>query len=251
MTSGTNLPPGLYRSRPREVRLSGAGRVLAVIAVLLFVSAPVVGVLMQRRAESERVERDTLLRSGEIATGTVTRLKRDSDNGNKRSWVYYQFTADGLTFSDRAKIPVARWRTLSVGDTLPIRHVPGNPAVNAPDGIVPGVLPSALAYVLAGLLLLIGLFCWLSLQFQRRLLSNGRAVIGVVRSVTKQRTQHGPTYRMRYEFPLLNGAMQPGSAQTSAKGPGAGTSIIVLYDDERPKQSRPYPLSLVRLTEQD
>jgi hypothetical protein len=232
------------------VRLSGAGRVLAALAIALFVSAPVVAALLHQKAVADRVERDALLQSAEIVTGTVTRLKRDSDS-KKRAWVDYQFVADGLTYSRRAKIPTARWQALSVGGTLPVRYLPADPATNIPDGVAPSVLPVALPYILAPLLVLCGLLCWLNLRYQRRLLTDGRPVIAVVKSISKQRTQHGPHYRMRYEFPLMNGAMQPGSAATSAKGPGVGSSIVVLYDDERPKSSRPYPLSLVRVVDGD
>lgn len=251
MKTHSHLPEGLYRSRPRAVRLSGAGRALAVTAVLLCLAAPTVAVLMHAQAVVDRAERDALLSSGVVTDGVVVRLKRESKEG-KRASVYYRFTADGRTFESRAKVPIARWKTLDVGDSLPIRHVEANPDVNIPDGVVPSVMPAALPFIVSPLLLMIGLFSWFGLQFQRRLLSDGRAAVAVVTSISKHRGQHGESIRrMKYEFPLLSGALQSGSASTTKTGPEVGSSIVVVYDDEHPRRSRPYPLSLVRLAESD
>jgi len=231
--------------------LSGAGRALAVTVALLCLSAPLVAIALHRQTVTDLAERNALLSSGVIADGTVVRLKRDSKE-NKRGTVYYQFPANGRTFESHAKLPIARWQTLGVGRTLPIRYLGANPAVNVPDGALPGVMPAAMPYILSPLLLLIGLVSWFGLQFQRRLLSDGRAAIAVIKNVKKLRTQHGGTIRrVQYEFPLLSGATQTGSVQTSAAVPEVGSSIAVLYDAERPQLSRPYPLSLVRLAESD
>jgi hypothetical protein len=251
MKSYSTLPQELYRSRPRDVRLSGAGRALASIALLFCLAAPAALVLLQRQAHIDRVERDALVQSGVVADGVVVRLKRDSKE-NKRATVYYQFTANGRSFESHAKVPMARWKALRVGSAVPIRFVPANPAVNIPDGVEPGVLPSALPYILAPLPLLIGLICFLSLQYQRGLLSDGRAALAILKSVKTRRGQHGEKIRsLRYEFPLLNGTVQTGSVQTQRAVLDVGSSIAVVYDAEHPRRSRPYPLSLVRLADGD
>lgn len=247
----SSLPQGLYRSRPRAVRLSGAGRALAVTAIVLLLAAPTAALLLQRQTNIDRAERDALLLSGVVTDGVVVRLKRESKD-SKRATVYYQFSANGRTFEDHAKLPISRWKALDVGSTLPVRHVAANPDVNIPDGVVPGVLPAVMPYILSPLLLALGLLCWLGLQYQRRLLSEGRAAIAVIKSVKKYRGQHGESIRrLKYEFPLMSGTLQTGTIQTHSKTPDVGNSIAVLYDDEHPKRSRPYPLSLVRLAESD
>jgi hypothetical protein len=181
----------------------------------------------------------------------VVRLTRDSKD-NKRATVYYQFAANGRAFEDHSKIPMARWRTLRVGQAVPVRYVRENPSVSVPDGVEPGVLPSALPYILAPLPLLLGVVMWLSLQYQRGLLSDGRAVLAVVKSVTKRRGQHGESIKtVRYEFSLLSGAVQTGSFQTQRAVLDVGSSIAVLYDADHPRRSRPYPLLLVGLAESD
>jgi hypothetical protein len=54
---------------------------------------------------------------------------------------------------------------------------------------------------------------------------------------------------MRYEFSVLSGAVVSGRRSSSSKPPEIGSTIWVLYDPERPKLNRPYPLSLVRLAD--
>jgi hypothetical protein len=247
----SNLPPGLYRSRPRPTRLTGAGRALAVTAALLCLSAPLVGIALHRKAVTDRAERDAVLSSGIVTDGVVVRLKRESKD-SKRATVYYAFSANGRAFESHAKVPIARWSALRAGATLPIRYADENPELNVPDGAVPGVMPAAMPYILSPLLLVIGVISWFGLEYQRRLLSDGRAVLAVIRNVKKQRTQHGGTIlRVRYDFQLLNGATQTGSVQTGGAVPEVGSSIAVLYDADQPRRSRPYPLSLVRLAESD
>lgn len=250
MTAHSTLPQGLYRSRPRAVRLSVAGRLLGVTAVVLCLAAPAMAVFLQVQARVDRIERETLVRSGLITDATVVRLKRESKE-SKSATVYYRFAVKGRTFESRAKVPIARWRALSVGSALPVRFIADNPNVNRPDGIAPGVMPAALPYVLSTIPVTIGVFCWFGLRYQRRLLSDGRAALATITTVKKHRTQNGSYIQVGYEFALLNGAMKAGSANTTDKAVEVGSSIAVLYDADDPSDSRPYPLSLVRLAEPD
>jgi hypothetical protein len=250
MKSFSTLPQELYQSRPRSVRLSGAGRALAAASIVMCLAAPVVGVALQRQVVRERAAQEALLRAGVVTNGFVVRLKRDSKE-NKRGTVYYQFDAKGRTFESHVKIPIAQWRALRPGDTLPIRHLDDDPGVSVPDGVTPGVMPAVVPYVLAPVLLGIGLLLGALPTSQRRLLSDGRAVIGVITSVQKRRTQHGSYWKVKYEFPLLNGAKQTGSLDTRSPAAVAGSSIAVLYDIDRPRRSRPYPMPLVRLAQPD
>ena len=250
MKSYAALPQGLYRSMPREVRLSGAGRMLAATAILLVLFAPIAMLVIRQEAAGEHARRDALLHDGVVAPGVVTRLKREGGD-DKRSMVYYQFEANGLIVKDREKIPLAKWRALDTGSPLPIRYLPNDPSVSTPDGLVPKVVPLWLGYLVGPILLVIAAVCGLGLRDQHRLLSEGRAAIAVIRDVKKHRGQHGSYYAVRYEFPLLSGAAQSGTVNPSSKSPDVGSTIAVLYDAEHPRRSRPYPLSLVRLAEPD
>jgi hypothetical protein len=113
------------------------------------------------------------------------------------------------------------------------------------------VMPLALGYVIGPLLLLIAVICGFGLKKQHRFLAEGRAALATITTAKKHRGQHGSYYQVRYEFPLVNGARQSGSTHTTSAPPPVGSSIAVLYDDEHPKRSRPYPLSLVQLAEAD
>jgi hypothetical protein len=251
MRSTSTLPQELYRSRPRPVRLSGAGRALAVTAVLLCLAAPVIAVLLHRETVTDSANRSALLRRALIVNGAVARVHRDSKN-SKRSTVGYQFRVNGEVFENEAKLPSDRARAFKVGSPLPIRYLAENPDVNIPDGVLYSVPPVALGYILAPLPLGLGLAFWLVLRYQRRLLTDGRAAMAVITSVTTSRGQHGESIRhVHYEFQLLSGVAHSGAVQTREKVPEVGSSVAVLYDDERPYRNRPYPLSLVRVVDSD
>jgi hypothetical protein len=248
MTTHATLPQGLYRSRPREVRLSASGRFLAAMAIALCVASPLVVVALRQQALADIHEREALLTTGVVADALVTRLKRESKDSNRAS-VYYTFDVNGRTIEDRAKIPMARWRQLTIGDRMPVRYLDSKPSVNIPDGVVPKVMPVAVAYVVGPLMLVAAAGCWFGLSFQRRLLSEGRAALATVTSVKHHKGQHGSYNTVRYDFALVSGAIQHGSTNVTSKAPAVGDSIAVVYDDERPGRSRLYPLSLVRLAE--
>lgn len=250
MKSFSTLPPALYQSRPRDVRLSGGGRALATVAILLCLAAPAIGVLLERQNRMDRIERDALLQSGVVTNGVVMRLKRDSKESS-RATVYYEFAADGRAFEAHARIPMSRWKTLRAGGAVPIRYATADPHWSIPDGVEPRVQPAALPYLVSPLPLVIALICFLALREQRRLLSDGRAALAVIKTTKKRRTQHGSYWQVVYEFPLMNGSAQTGSVQAAGKALDVGTSIAVVYDDEHPRRNRPYPLSLVRVAESD
>jgi hypothetical protein len=250
MRSYSTLPPGLYRSRPRPTRLSAAGRVLAGVAIALCLAAPAVGIGLNRMAAAEYADRKALLELGVVTEGVVTRLKRESKE-DKRAMVYYRFEADGRTVEDRAKIPFRLWSTLSVGSALPIRYLAGESKLNVPDGVIPSVMPLTLGFFIGPLLLVIAVICGVGLKKQHGLLSEGRAALATITKVKKHRGQHGSYYQVGYTFALLNGAEQTGSIHVTAKPPEVTSSIVVLYDAENPRRSRPYPLSLVQLSESD
>jgi hypothetical protein len=189
MKSHSHLPEGLYRSRPRQVRLSPAGRVLGATAVALCLAAPAVGIGLNRMAAAEHADRKALLQSGVVTEGVVTRLKRESKE-DKRAMVYYSFKADGRTVEDREKIPFRLWSTLSVGSSLPIRYLAGESQLNVPDGVVPSVMPLALGYVIGPLLLLIAVICGFGLKKQHRFLAEGRAALATITTAKKRIDAH-------------------------------------------------------------
>jgi hypothetical protein len=239
-------PPGLDRSRPREVRLTAGGKAVVVTAVVLFVGAVAAGIVMQQVAQRQAAAQRLMLDEGIVVNGEVIRLWRSSGD-SKQPWVAYRFEAGGSTYEGRSKIALSKWRALDAGAMLPIRYVPAEPeksvlAGRAPGGI-PLWLPSLVAVAIAGC----GWLCLVALRTERRLLMEGRPAPALVTAHMKQHTQHGTYRSMKYEFPLLTGAIATGKSRTSSKPPAIGSVICVLYDPDRPKRSKVYPLALVRV----
>jgi len=240
------IPADLQQSRPRRVRLSGAGRALALVIALLLAGAPTAAIFMYRAALNQREVARQLETDGAVTNARVTRLKRESKDSNRAS-VYYEFSMAGRDYRESAKVPMAQWRELRVGSPLAVRYVVGDPAESIPDGLTPKVLPLWLPYLLAAIMLAAGGGCFALLRADRRLLEDGRVATATVREHLVSHSQHGTHRSIRYDFPTLSGVRVSGKSATSAKPPAIGSGVLVLYDSEAPKRNKPYPLSLVRL----
>jgi Protein of unknown function (DUF3592) len=240
------LPPPLTNSRPRDVRLTAAGRSLVVVAVLLFVAAigAFIGLsqLAIRQADAGRA----LVERGVTATGEVTRLW---SSGDDRRRVNYRFIVEGRSYEGHVRVPDERRRSLQVGSALAVRYVPTDPGINDLGGIPRTGVPVILPYVVAVALVVAGGLCLFAIHRQRRLLSEGRAAPGLVTGHNRHRTSHGSTHSsMTYDFPLLSGGVASGTGRTSKAPPVVGSVICVVYDPESPDRNKLYPLSLVTPT---
>src|SRR5262245_2993559 len=61
-------PPGLERSRPREVRLTATGKALIIVAVILFAGAVAAGAGMQHIAQRQLDARRAMAEHGQVVT---------------------------------------------------------------------------------------------------------------------------------------------------------------------------------------
>lgn len=152
-------PAGLEWSRPRAVRLSAAGRALAIAAIALLLSGPAAGI--------------------------------------------------GMHYA------------------------------------LPRVLPFWLPYLICGVQVGIAMLFAAILRADLRLLAEGRIAEGTVRDVKVSRSQYGTQSSVRYDFVLLSGAQMTGKTDASRTPPAIGSSLVVIYDPERPKRNKPYPFKLV------
>jgi len=240
------IPRGLDRGVPRDVRLTGAGKFIYILAVALLVGAVVAGVALRLRGVQENDERQLLIERGVVVDAEIVRLWRAS-NEQKQPWVAYRFTVDGRDQQGQARVSLVKWRTLEAGAVLPVRYVPGRPDLSALDGTERRALPLWVPFMAATPLVLGGLVCLYVVRRERQLLENGRPATAVVTGHHKHRSSEGGTHRsITYEFPILSGATSKGRSSTSSKPPAIGSTICVVYDPDSPRRNKPYPFQLVR-----
>jgi hypothetical protein len=245
-----SLPPELERSAPRDVGLTTGGRALMVLAWLLVAGAVTAGIALYFEARRQSDAALNFDQRSVTASAVVDRLWRKTSDEDKPAFAAFHFDAGGLRIDGESRLPVSRWRELRNGSTVPVRYLPDNPRRFVVAGQRRSRMPFAVPYVVSSILAAIALLCLAVVQWQRRLLSEGRAALAVVTAVRKSHGSSGETQReMVYEFPVLAGTIATGKAG-AAKAVAVGTRISVVYDPEQPKRNRPYPFSLVTLNRQ-
>ncbi len=84
----SEIPPELVSSRPRPVRLTGRGRLVAGIGALLPVAALVSGLWLQQQAVRDRALVEQVDDQGIVAQAVVTELTR-TRRKDSRYFVHY------------------------------------------------------------------------------------------------------------------------------------------------------------------
>jgi hypothetical protein len=182
-----------------------------------------------------------------VTTGEVVRLRRNGDN-NRR--VTYRFVVNGRAYEGTAGVSAGRFRTLSVGGPIRVRHLPDNPGRHRLDGVRGDGLPLAIAFVVPVLLVSAGISLIWMVNRQRWLLTEGRAAQGVIVAQKTEKSSHGAkSVTVSYEFLLLDGRRATGKSTLYKNPPAIGTTVQVLYDPERPRRSAIYPFGYVRAAE--
>lgn len=237
-------PPGLEWSRPRAVRLSAAGRGMAIAAIAMALAGPAAGFAMFQASQRQAANRQMIVDHPVLASGVITRLTRESKDSNSGT-VHYEFEADGQRYDGTMRIRRSWWRELTIGEPLTIRYAARAPSLNAPDGTLPRVLPMWLSLLIGGVLIGISGLFGAILRGDLRLLSEGRIAEGTVREIKVSRSQHGTHRSMRYDFATMSGVRMTGKCAATKASPEVGRAIVVIYDPEAPKRNKPYPFSLV------
>jgi hypothetical protein len=240
---GWKPPDGMGYSGMRPVKLTAAGFVLAVMTAVFAIGGPVLGVTLWNRSNTESSARTRLDREGVAAQAAIDRLWHVGGE-SPTDHVSYHFEAGATPVTGSSQSPSSIWRTLHVGETLPVRYVAGDPTINHPTGWPMNVTPEWLAYLVGTIVLGdAGLMLWIVWR-QWHLLGEGRPTPGLV--LKARRT--GRRVMVRYEFRALSGALVKGRCSTNSGAvAGEGSAITVLYDLENPKRNAPYPFQLVRL----
>lgn len=238
------VPPELLRAIPRPVRLTVAGKLAAVVALLLAIGAPAAGIGLylaheSGRARLERIRREVAWTEAEvIQTGTT----RDKE---RRRFVVYRYAAGGRFYTGRFTVRRRDVVGIGVGSRLTVGYLPSEPARSWRVGQEPAGPPLWVALAVAATLAVCAAAITLVLRGQRRLLAEGRAAMGSVKA-SQRIHRRGPVYRVHYEFRLLSGAVRSGSFE-SRKAVAPGSPVVVIYDPDNPRRQGRYPFSLVRV----
>jgi hypothetical protein len=236
--------PELPTSRPRPVRLTGAGWFLAALGMLLLAGAPVAGFWLHARAVRQRALREAIDKEGVRVTAVVSGLTRTRDK-SPRYFVNYEYSAAGQLHQRRANVSRTYWMQLRVGSFLTVRYLPADPGRSWLRGQEPGT-PFWQGPVVALAMIATGMFPWYAIRRQWMLLAEGRAAQAQVTVFKKARQQHGTHYWVSYEFRTMSGATRTGRYDSQESPPATGTTIQVVYNPDRPEHNMPYPLALVR-----
>jgi Protein of unknown function (DUF3592) len=233
-------PRELSRALPREVRMTAAGTAVAAMLVLMAIGGIAFFVFVRNVKARQAAHIEMLRTQGEDAPGTVLRLWR-ADKSNTPT-MSYAFTAGGRRFEGESSAPAVDWDGLRVGDTLPIRFVPTDPAINHPASWSDQPPPGWVAYMLPAILVVCIPLLGSKLRRQGALLAEGLAAPGVVTG--SSRTKGG--WVVRYRFRTKGAEVIKGRAQWKRRPPD-GEMLCVLYDPEKPRRNKPYPMGWYRL----
>jgi hypothetical protein len=235
-------PPELARGGPREVKLSGGGIAVSVVACLLLLGAIAAAVGLSRVAARQSNETRQLAASGIEAQALVTRHWRSGGKDSERR-VAYWFEYEGRAYEGSARTPRSVWAELEVGSPIRVRFLPGRPEVNHPAGWQRGDMPSWIPAFVAVGLIFPGLLLLYMIRRQIQLLSEGRPAPAIV--LGHRRIKGGKM--MQYEFPLPGGGIGKGRGGKSRRPAAVGSTITVVYDRDNPKRNAPYPFDMVRI----
>ncbi len=246
LLEGFEPPAELARSRPRPVELTGGGLAVSIVAAALLAAGIGLGTWLWVVAERD-IQRQSLLdRTNQEGVAQVERLWRTGKN-NSMCRVEYSFDAAGRPYSGTATLRCATWKTLAVGQTVPVQYVPSDPTISRLPGLggrsdVPWWAAPLVGIGMgfAGLLLI-----W-RVRVERKLVEEGKAAPGVVTKLGLRTDKGRYVY---YEFATPSGA--PGRGRF---GPVHGKSvlevgsrIVILYEPDNTRRNTAYPAKLARV----
>ncbi len=234
-------PEELKRCRPREVRLTGAGKALRILALVMFLAGQAAGVILYVKASTDLEDRRQLLARGIDTEAQVVR--RWQTHGEHPSYhVEYVYRVEDETLRSRVDVGRGSWGRLAEGSILPIRYLPENPRLHLVHRYEGQLLPIWVPFLVAGALAATALLIAREIRRQRLLLAEGRPTPAVV---TRHQGGHQGKI-VHYAFLLMSGAITHGKAGPQKNPPPIGSILCALYEPDRLRHNGLYPLSLVR-----
>lgn len=235
-----NIPPELNGPIPRKVIATRKGMWTLAVTAIIFVLASVPTVWMGVLGVNEFQDLTEFERGSIQVDGIVTETRV-----GKPPTVDYSFMVDGKSFSGESHPPQKIFQNLHDSDTLSIRYLPANPAVNHPtkwnDGprdFITFLLP--LPFALAGFIYLV------SLIMERSLIANGVPAAAVVIQ-NRDSGRGGPV--AKYEFRTESGTTMKKKVGVP-RSLAIGSSLWIVYLPQHPWRSQPYPSPYFRVADQ-
>ncbi len=236
-------PPELMRERPRELRLTAAGKILRLMSGLFIFGAIAAGVIMYVDASRDLEHRRLLNVQGRDTQGRVVRQWK-SGGEQPAFWCEYVYEVDGRELSGRVEVGRSGWNGIVRGATLPVRYLPSDPAVHLVSGLEGKPMPLWLPFLAAAALAAPGWLIGLPLASERRLLADGRPAPAVITHLRK--TKDGSV--AHYSFAELDGPVVNGRTGPRRRGvPEPGTVLCVLYEPDHASRNKAYPLKFYRV----
>jgi hypothetical protein len=206
------------------------------VVLSLLIMASVVGLSLYGTHVANQIRRRSVLRTEGIEVqAEITSLKRA---GRGPYVVGYSFNANGQSIPGLADVPVELLRSLRESNSLAVRYLPSNPAVNHPAEWEWSLSSEwFLMVMLTGLLLV----CSVTISkayADRKLLVWGTPAAGSVTECSSTKS----SYSIHYEFRTGAGELVQGSGQSLGRRE-AGECIWILYLPQNPRRNGPYPFS--------
>ena len=240
------LPTELSGTVPRDVRLTGGGIAVAVIAAALAIGALVSAILMSvvyTRGEAARQLRE---REGTRVQAEVVRLALQRGEDHPHRVVTYRFEIDGRRYVGRTVLRERDRRAITEGEPIAIGYVRSHPETSWMPGYEPGGFPLWVIPLVPAVLFTSATAMACGVRRQWVLLSEGRVARARIVAHKKIRKDKRTAYRVNYEFQTLSGATHTGRYEVGKTPPPIGTTMTIVYHRDNPKWSAAYPLQLVR-----
>ena len=226
----------LTENVPRKTRPNGNGVKGGFVALILLLLFLISGFQIGKGAVQEIRKRVELRDSGIEITGEVSR--KWNEGRSLTPHISYTFKVDGQIIAGESEIPDGLEHSLRESNTLPIRYLPEDPAVNQPAQWE----WSALAHWETFLVPIVffaapGIAIVLVLQRNRKLVAKGTPTAGVV---AKCSAGGRIGFQVKYEFRTKEDIVIAGTGWSEEpREPGA--KVCVIYSAEHPNRNQLYP----------
>ncbi len=230
-----SIPSELTGPLPRRLRLSRNGNRMATAAAIMLVLAVAFAFWIGLDRVQQLQHRAALRRTGRETVGKITRLWSASRSLKTR--VSYTFAVNGVSFAGEARVPNQLVTSLSESNTLPIRYLPANPAVNHPAAWEWSALLDWDSFVAPIIGLALALFLFATLRSERRLVIGGLPAVG---EITRCTPGSRGGFSVNFDFRTQDGSITKGSGWSESRRE-IGERVCVLYLPQNPRRNLSYP----------